>query len=129
MLPRLRKVSSIVMLTTWCRMADSTTSWMAPPIAVKASSGAVKSKFAAAFPGIGNAPDGEARDLDSLILSRDLVSFKLDSPCRGGNDRIAINPWQLEEADAAPELAYLSHSLVNYKLSQHCLIERSWIVL
>ena len=45
----LRNVSSIVMLATWCRMADSTTSWRAPPIVVKASSGSVKSKFAAAF--------------------------------------------------------------------------------
>ena len=80
---------------------------MAPPIVVEAFSGSEKSKFAAAFPSIGNAPDGEAGDLDSLILGRDLVGSKLDSPCRGGNDPIAVNPWQLEEADAAPESAYL----------------------
>ena len=75
-------------------------------------------KICRRFPGIGDAPDGKAGDFDSLILGGDLVGLKLDGLCRGGNDRIAVNPWQFKETDAPPKVTDLTHSLVNHKFGR-----------
>ena len=75
-------------------------------------------KICRRFPGIGDAPDGKAGDFDSLILGGDLVGPKLDRLCRGGNDRIAVNPWQFKETDAPPKVTDSPHSLVNHKFGK-----------